>query len=114
MTNTKTLVPNCHGDLTLYPVDEIKPSKDAKKAKLHILQDSGTTRNRHEVVSDKAFIYRWTQDGIEYISCDKPYIIRHIGGDEEHGIQNVQAGTRKVLHEEEYDPFKHELKIVVD
>lgn len=105
---------NCHGDLTLYPVKTIKPPKEAKKAKLHILQDSGATGNRHEVVSKKEMIYLWTKDGIEYIHCAKPYIIQHVGGDEEHGVQNVEAGTRKVLHEQEYDPFKHELKIVVD
>lgn len=105
---------NCHGDLTLYPVAKIKPPKSAEKAKLHILQDSGATGNRHEVVSKKESIYRWTKDGIEYIHCDKPYIIRHVGGDEEHGVQAVEAGTRKVLHEQEYDPFKNELKIVID
>lgn len=105
---------NCHGDLTLYPIKNIKPPKDAQKAKMHILQDSGVTGNRHEVVSKKELIYRWIKDGIEYIRCDKPYIIRHVGGDEEHGVQEVEAGTRKVLHEQEYDPFKNELRRVLD
>ena len=105
---------NCHGDLTLYPVSKIKPPKDANKSKLHILQDSGTTGNRHEVASKKYLISRWTKDGIEYIHCDKPYIIQHVGGDEEHGIQQVEAGTRKVIHEEEYDPFAKDLRRVID
>lgn len=105
---------NNHGDLILYPVNTIKPPKEAKKSKLHILQDSGTTGNRHEVVSEKTLIYRWIQDGSEYISCSKPYIIQHVGGDEEHGVQEVEAGTRKVIHEEEYDPFKNELRRVID
>lgn len=105
---------NLHGDIGLYPVKTLKPSKDAQKAKLHILQDSGTTGNRHEVVSKKEPIYRWTKDGAEYISCAKDYIIQHVGGDEEHGVQEVEAGTRKVLHEEEYDPFKNELRRVID
>lgn len=105
---------NCHGDLTLYPVDEIEISTEAATSKLHVLQDSGATGNRHEVISEDAMIFRWTKDGVEYVSCEKPYVIRHVGGDEEHGVQNVEAGTRKVIHEEEYDPFKNELRIVID
>lgn len=104
---------NCHGDLTLYPVKKIAPPKTAQKANLHILQDSGVTGNRHEIVS-KNPIYRWTKDGAEYVHSDKPYELRHVGGDEEHGVQKVEAGTRKVLHEEEYDPFKNELRVVID
>lgn len=105
---------NNHGDICLKPVASIKPPKSAVKAKLHILQDSGTTGNRHEIVSKKEPIYRWMKDGHEYIRCDADYVIQHVGGDCEHGVQTVQAGTREVLHEMEHDPWKNELKIVVD
>lgn len=105
---------NCHGDLTLHPVENIKPPKSAKEAKLHILQSSGTTGNRHEVVSKSSPIYRWEEGEKEYLYCNKPYIIQHVGGDEEHGVQDVEEGTREVLHEEEYDPFKNELRRVID
>lgn len=105
---------NFHGDLTLYPV-KIKPPAKAEKSKLHVLQASETTMNRHEVYSEKNLISRWKdKDGKEYIHCPKPYHIRHIGGDAEHGIQEVEAGTREIRHEQEYDPFKHELRQVID
>lgn len=106
---------NNHGDLILSPIKEkITIPKSAKSAKLHILQDSGTTGNRHEVVSKKAPIFRWTKDNVEYISCKEDYIIQHIGGDGEHGTQKVEKGTRKVLHEMEYNPWGKDLRIVVD
>lgn len=105
---------NNHGDLILYPIKTVEPPKAAASALLHVLQDSGATGNRHEIVSEKEKIYRWTKDGVEYISCAKDYIIRHVGGDCEHGVQTVQAGTREVRHEMEYNPWLHELKIVID
>jgi hypothetical protein len=105
------MIPNLHGDLGLIPV-KVKTPKTAKKAKIHILQASEVTGNRHEVYGKE--IFRWTKDGKEYISSKTPYHIRHIGGDAEHGVQPVEAGTREVRHEEEYDPWKNELKIVVD
>lgn len=107
---------NNHGDLILYPVKSIKPPKDAINGTIHILQDSGATGNRHEIVSEsvKNPIYRWTKDGKEYISCSKDYIIRHVGGDCEHGVQKVQSGIREVRHEMEHDPWKNELRIVID
>ncbi|MFA6018531.1 MAG: hypothetical protein WC776_05130 [Patescibacteria group bacterium] len=105
---------NNHGDLILYPVKFAKPLKIASKSLLHILQDSGATGNRHEVVSKKEPIYRWTKDGKEFISCSKDYSIHHVGGDCEHGIQIVQAGTREVRHEMEHDPWKDELRVVKD
>ena len=116
---------NNHGDLILYPIKTIKPPKTAEKSKKFILQASEVTGNRHEVVSDKfiyrwtkdgsdKFIYRWTKDGIEYLHSDSDYKIQHIGGDCEHGIQDVEAGTVEVRHEIEYDPWKNELKKVID
>ena len=105
---------NNHGDLVLYPIKNIKPPKSAKSAKLHILQDSNATGNRHEIVSKLKPIYHWIKNGIEYIHCDKDYIIRHIGGDAEHGEQPVEAGTRKVLHEMEHNPWTNELRVVID
>lgn len=105
---------NNHGDLILKPVKKITPPKSAKKAKLHVLQDSGVTGNRHEVFTDKGFIYRWASKGIEYLHSDTDYIIRHVGGDCEHGEQLVEAGTREILHEEEYNPWLKELRIVID
>jgi hypothetical protein len=97
---------NNHGDLILYPIKNIKPPKTAEKAQVHILQDSGTTGNRHEVVSHKADIYRLTgKNGVEYIHCDHNYQIRHVGGDEEHGKQEVEAGTREIKHEMEHNPW---------
>lgn len=105
---------NNHGDLILYPVNKIRIPKSAKSSKIHVLQNSGVTGNRHEIVSKKEPIYRWTKDGIEYISCSKDYIIRHVGGDCEHGEQVVEAGTRKVLHEMEHDVWNNELRVVID
>jgi hypothetical protein len=105
---------NNHGDLILYPVKSIKPPATAKKAKLHILQESNTTGNRHEVVSKKKPIYRWKKGDKEYISCQENYIIQHIGGDEEHGTQSVEKGAREVRHEMEYNPWGKELRIVID
>jgi len=104
---------NNHGDIILKPIKNQKPSKGADSKKVHILESSQATGNRHEVYS-KSFIYRWTKDGVEYIHCDTPYHIRHIGGDGEHGIQEVEAGTRKVLREMEHDPWKNELRIMLD
>jgi len=105
---------NNHGDLILKPIKTKTPPKNAKKSKLHILQDSGATGNRHEVVIEKGFIYRWEKDDKEYLHCDKDYKIRHVGGDCEHGVQLVEAGTIEVLHEMEHDPWKNELRVVID
>lgn len=104
---------NNHGDLILKPVEGIKPPKSAKKAKVHILQSSDTTGNRHEVVSKTSISY-WKKDDREFLYSAKDYEIRHTGGDAEHGIQLVQAGTREVLHELEHDPWKNELRVVID
>ena len=109
---TRKLVVN-HGDLIIYPVKKFKPPKEAKKSTLHVLQESGTTGNRHEVISKKS-IYRWTKNGIEYIHSDVDYSIQHVGGDCEHGVQPIQAGTCEVRHELEHDPWKNELKKVID
>ena len=116
MAKSKTeLKINNHGDLILKPVSNIKIPKSAKSAKLHILQDSGPTGNRHEIVSKSFVITRWTtKEGKEYIHCGKDYQIRHVGGDCEHGVQTVQAGTREVLHEVEYNPWLKELRVVID
>jgi hypothetical protein len=108
----KTQVVN-HGDLILYPIRKLKPPKDAIKAKLHVLQASEVTGNRHEVVSDTP-IFRWTKDGKEYIHCDKDYKIQHVGGDCEHGVLPITAGTREIRHEEEYSPWENELRRVLD
>jgi len=105
---------NNHGDIILYPILNVQIPKTAKSSKIHIIQDSNVTGNRHEVASKKLPIYRWIKDGIEYISCKEDYIIRHIGGDCEHGEQKVEAGTRKILHEMEHDPWSNELKRVID
>lgn len=104
---------NNHGDLIIYPVKTLKPPKIAKKSKKHVLQDSGVTGNRHEVISD-TLIYRWTKNEIEYLHCDQDYKIQHVGGDCEHGIQDIEAGTVEVRHEVEYDPWQKELKRVID
>lgn len=105
---------NNHGDLILKPIKKTTPPKSAKKAKVHILQDSGTTGNRHEVVTEKGFIYYWTKGEQEFIHCDIDYKIRHVGGDCEHGEQLVEAGTREIKHEIEYDPWTNELRVVID
>lgn len=105
---------NNHGDLILKPVKTKKPPKSAQVAKLHVLQDSGVTGNRHEVVHKTASIYRWTSKDKEFIHCDEDYELRHVGGDCEHGVQPVEAGTREVLHEMEHDPWSNELRIVID
>lgn len=103
-----------HGDLIIYPIATKKPIVDAKEAKLHILQDSGPTGNRHEVVSKSEPIYRWTEDGVEYISCSENFSIQHVGGDQEHGVQDIEKGTYEVRHEMEHDPWTNELRIVID
>jgi hypothetical protein len=110
----KNKIVSNHGDLVLLPIDKLIVPKTAKKAKLHVLQDSGATGNRHEVITDKGFIFRWTKDGREYLHCDNDYKIRHVGGDCEHGEQLVEAGTREIKHEIEYDPWKKELRRVID
>ena len=110
---TKRKVAN-HGDLIIYPVAKVSLPAKAVKAKLHILQDSGVTGNRHEVVCKAASIYRFEKNGKEYISCAKPFIIQHVGGDQEHGVQNLEAGTWEVRHEDEHDPWKNELRRVID
>ena len=79
-----------------------------------ILQDSGATRNRHEIFTSKGFIYRWFKGEQEFIHCDNNYKIRHVGGDCEHGEQIVEKGTREVKHELEYNPWLKELRIVKD
>ena len=105
---------NNHGDLILYPVEGIEPPDNAKHGLLHILQDSGPTGNRHEVVSETEPILYWEADGKMFISCSKDYIIRHVGGDCEHGVQPVQAGAREVRHEMEHSPWLNELRVVID
>ena len=106
---------NNHGDLIIFPIKGIKIPKTAKGSEKHILQDSGVTGNRHEVISKKSLIYRWIdKDGIEYISCKENYKIQHVGGDCEHGVQDIEAGTSKVLHEMEHNPWTNELKVVID
>lgn len=101
-----------HGDLTLYP-RILKPGAKAEKKKLHVLQASGVTGNRHEVIG-KTVIFRWQKDGKEFISCAKPFTLQHVGGDEEHGVQEVEAGTYEIMHEFEHDPHKNELRVVID
>jgi hypothetical protein len=103
-----------HGDLILYPVKNHKSLKSATLGKLHVLEASGTTGNRHEVVSKESAISHWTGGEKEYIRCDSPFIIQHVGGDCEHGVQNLEAGTYEVRHEVEYDPWKNELRRVLD
>jgi len=105
---------NLHGDIGLHPVEGIKTPKNATKARVHILQSSNVTGNRHEVYSKTHDILRWTADGKEYLKCAANYHIRHIGGDAEHGIQEVEAGTREIRHEMEHDPWKNELREVID
>lgn len=102
---------NNHGDLVLIPA-KIKPPKTAKSAKIHILQASDTTGNRHEVVGDN--VLYWKKGDREFIHCDNDYKIRHIGGDCEHGEQIVEAGTREIKHELEYNPWEKELQVVID
>jgi len=109
----KSIVSN-HGDIILYPVKKNKPPKMAKKLKTHILQESNSTENRHEVSVGKGFIYRWEKDGVEYLHCNTDYTISHLGGDCEHGIQSVEAGTREVRHEMEHNPWTKELRVVLD
>lgn len=101
-----------HGDLVLIPIKTIKPPKTAKKDKIHILQQSETTGNRHEVVGQD--IYHWFKGEQEFIHCDQDYKIRHVGGDCEHGEQTVEAGTREIKHELEYNPWVNELRVVKD
>jgi hypothetical protein len=105
-----------HGDLTLYPVEKITGMAKAEKKSLHVLQSSGTTGNRHEIVSanGKDKLFRWNADGKEYVHGNKAFVLQHVGGDEEHGKQDIESGTYEVVREKEYDVFKEELKIVVD
>lgn len=105
-----------HGDLTLYPSNE-KYDRKADKKKLHVLQSSGTTGNRHEVVCNLrgGQVSRWkNSDGKEFVYCPKPFVLQHVGGDEEHGRQDVAAGTYEIMHEYEHDPHKNELRVVID
>lgn len=108
------MIINNHGDIILLPIKLKKPPKNARKGLTHILQKSETTGNRHEIVSKKEPIFVWEKDEQTFIYCSKDYEIRHVGGDEEHGVQKVEKGTRKLEHELEHDPWKKELKIVVD
>jgi hypothetical protein len=103
-----------HGDLILRPIDGKTPPADTTVATVGILQDSGVTGNRHEVYSKTASIARWTEDGHEYLYCPVPFVLRHVGGDCEHGEQAVEAGAYEVLHEEEYNPWAKELRRVID
>lgn len=101
-----------HGDLGLIPC-KTKPVKPSK-SKIHVLQDSGVTGNRHEVFVDDGEILRWTSDGREYVSCKSGFVLRHVGGDSEHGTQKVSAGIYEVRHEQEHNPWTNELRIVID
>lgn len=103
-----------HGDIILYPVKKAKPPKTATFAKLHILQQSTPTGNRHEVVDKKYGLYVWSNKGKEFLHCDNSFILQHVGGDCEHGVQNVEAGTWEIRHEMEHDPWKEELRAVID
>lgn len=102
-----------HGDLILIPTRN-KPPKTAKQSLRHVLQQSETTGNRHEVVSKKEPIHLWEKDDRTFLYCKEDYEIHHLGGDEEHGVQKVQKGTRELKHEMEHDPWTNELKVVID
>lgn len=102
-----------HGDITLYPSKAKSPAK-ADRKKVHVLQASGVTGNRHEVAHDTASVARWSKDGKEYVSCTKPFVLRHVGGDSEHGEQQVATGTYEVRREMEHDPWNNELRAVID
>jgi hypothetical protein len=105
---------NLHGDITLYPCDKTHPEQ-CGIAQQHTLQESPVTGNRHEVVAPAGVtIARWVEDGREYLWCPVDYEIRHVGGDAEHGVQPVQAGTVEVIREKEHDPYTNELRVVVD
>ena len=69
---------HCHGDLTIVPATA-KCAKAIKK-KLHVLQRSEVSQNRHEVIST-ALISRWTKDGKEYVSCAKPFVLGPAGNE---------------------------------
>lgn len=104
-----------HGDLTLYPVTKkIAGMSKAKKAKIHVLQQSGVTGNRHEIVSDKHQLFRWENGGKEYVHGNRDFVLQHVGGDSEHGVQQISAGTYEVKREFEHDPWKDELRVVLD
>lgn len=103
-----------HGDITLYPAKS-KPVKNSEQDKIHILQASGVTGNRHEVVNKKTSIKRWKdEEGREFIYCAKPFVLQHVGGDSEHGVQNVEPGAYEIKREFEHDPWKNELRVVID
>jgi hypothetical protein len=104
---------NIHGDVTLFPSDE-KPPESASRAKMHIIESSEVSGNRHEVQSETEDILLWEIDGIRYLSCTKDYVIRHIGGDGEHGEQPVSSGSVRIGNELELDPWKNELRRVID
>lgn len=108
-------VHNLHGDIGLHPCNEDVPD-DAECARVHVLQSSNVTGNRHIVRSfkGKLAIYHWTRDGREFVACSENYQIVHEGPDAEHGTQKVQAGVREVRHEMEHDPWRNELRVVVD
>jgi hypothetical protein len=101
-----------HGDLVFRPIENSTVPSTAITQKLWVLQDSGATGNRHEVVGDA--IAHWFDGEKEYIHSDAQFNLQHVGGDEEHGVQNMEAGTWEILHEVEYDPWKNELRIVID
>ena len=111
------LIHNLHGDIGLHPAkDYVTVPKDAKASRCVVLQSSAVTGNRHVLrpFKGKASIFHWHADGLEFVSCEDNYQIIHEGGDSEHGKQKVQAGIREVRHEMEHDPFRIELRAVVD
>jgi hypothetical protein len=101
-----------HGDIILIPVAGWTTPATSVRADVHVLQSSGVTGNRHEVAGKGTS--SWREGDREFLFCPEVSVLRHVGGDCEHGEQVLEAGAWEVKHEDEHDPFTGELRRVID
>ncbi len=113
MTKKDTRVSVLYGDINLIPRKDVKHN-DGTKAKVHVLQQSSVTGNRHEVRSGTSPIEWFTVGESEYLTSKTPFVIDHLGGDAEHGKVEVEAGTYEVTHQVEFDAIKQAFRSVID
>jgi hypothetical protein len=117
---TDELVVNLHGDIGLYPVNNVEPPKKmTKKIRKHlnlVIESSTVSGNSHIVraIGGVHFWHWFTSEGDEMLYCPSEYTICHEGPDCEHGVQRIQPGVRQVKREQEHNPVMNELQRVID
>lgn len=94
-----------HGDILLREVADIETNE--KPVKKHCLAEGEVTGHMH-MLHGSVIPFRYEDK--DYIKAITSLKLRH----QEHNEVEVPVGTYEIVFEREYDPFKNELRKVVD